>query len=609
LGNSTSSLLDSQLQDLSQEAYEFLMQLSLINHLPTDIVERFERGRELLMQVMGKTALVSYDVHTSVYRIHYLLLDYLHARAGELAEAKRREALHIAAQWCIENNYTLEALGYLEKLGDYAAIVAQVNEMGFEIDYHEASYIAQILEQVPPEVRDQTPFLRMLYTRVLMSLGDLARSREVVDRYIVEMEARELTQVEARELCGLYINLGFHGILSCTESRDYNFAHFFERASHWYEISGQMLRDQTVSAKIMPYACLIGHKDKGEPKAYINEVLKLVPFVSHILGGCLYGSEALTIAEVAFYRGEIGEAEKWAMSAHNKAKERGQDEIEFRALFYLMRIHLYHGRLARVVQVIDELDDLRGRSKSFDRSVLYEIILSWLYATLGEKDEIAGWVTSDFIIGEDEAYTMGLSDMAKMRYYLMSKEFGALASLIASRSGSSGLRRYLFGQIDVLVYEAVAAYHMKDPARAVSILEQAYELSAPNSLDMPFIELGNEMRTLASAATKQPGCKLPLVWLESIRSKAATYAKRLAAVRKDYTLQFGHEDELSLTVREKELLFDVAQGLSRTEIAMSRNLSANTVKAALKLIFEKLGAANTVDAVRIAAVRGLLPYN
>jgi LuxR family maltose regulon positive regulatory protein len=122
---------------------------------------------------------------------------------------------------------------------------------------------------------------------------------------------------------------------------------------------------------------------------------------------------------------------------------------------------------------------------------------------------------------------------------------------------------------------------------------------------MGFIQLGNHMRTLAAAALKDPDCAIPKDWLENIQKKSATYAKRAGQVRTQYILAEGI-DEITLTQKELELLRDLSHGLSRNEIADERGISVNTVKMTLQYIFEKLGAENSIDAVRIAFYKNLL---
>jgi LuxR family maltose regulon positive regulatory protein len=127
---------------------------------------------------------------------------------------------------------------------------------------------------------------------------------------------------------------------------------------------------------------------------------------------------------------------------------------------------------------------------------------------------------------------------------------------------------------------------------------------------MPFIEQGSDMRTLAASAIKygqkNANFAIPLEWLKKIQKKSATYAKNLARVIAEHENTHRAKSAVHLTVREVGILTDLSRGLSRTEIAASRDLSINTVKAALQTIYIKLGAQDGPDALRIAASLGLL---
>jgi DNA-binding NarL/FixJ family response regulator len=123
---------------------------------------------------------------------------------------------------------------------------------------------------------------------------------------------------------------------------------------------------------------------------------------------------------------------------------------------------------------------------------------------------------------------------------------------------------------------------------------------------MPFIEMGNHMRSLTGAALREKDCGIPRVWLEQIRRKSATYAKRVAHVKSLYRQEVGKGRDIQLTQKEREVLNDMSQGLSRAEIASYRGISVNTVKAMLQIIYEKIGADNSMDALRIAISKGLI---
>lgn len=61
-----------------------------------------------------------------------------------------------------------------------------------------------------------------------------------------------------------------------------------------------------------------------------------------------------------------------------------------------------------------------------------------------------------------------------------------------------------------------------------------------------------------------------------------------------------------LTAREQEVLQHVAGGLGNKEVALAIGRSAETVKAHLESIFQKLGAKDRTHAVTIALQRGII---
>jgi LuxR family maltose regulon positive regulatory protein len=154
--------------------------------------------------------------------------------------------------------------------------------------------------------------------------------------------------------------------------------------------------------------------------------------------------------------------------------------------------------------------------------------------------------------------------------------------------------------------EACIYYKTKDKEKAYNTLVEAYNTSSPNEIIMPYIELGKDMRTLSSFALKSKKENIPRTWLKEINRKSTSYTKRLAHVVTEYKKACGITNNIIFSPRESEILKDLSQGLSRTEITASRNLSINTVKMVINNVYMKLGAENLAEAIRIAAEKKLI---
>jgi LuxR family maltose regulon positive regulatory protein len=124
---------------------------------------------------------------------------------------------------------------------------------------------------------------------------------------------------------------------------------------------------------------------------------------------------------------------------------------------------------------------------------------------------------------------------------------------------------------------------------------------------MFFIELGKDMRVLAGAVLRRGTKIIPQDWLRRILNMSAGYAKRIFVIAEKYGAKQGKEaGDGKLSGREREILMGLSRGLTGKELAGDLSLSINTVKSVIKSIYNKLGAVNRADAVRIAASAKLL---
>jgi LuxR family maltose regulon positive regulatory protein len=145
---------------------------------------------------------------------------------------------------------------------------------------------------------------------------------------------------------------------------------------------------------------------------------------------------------------------------------------------------------------------------------------------------------------------------------------------------------------------------MENRRMAREKLEEAWEISRSNGFDMPFVELGDDMRLLSSEI-KYLKSQIPPEWLESLRSRAAAYGKMILAAA-DHGPEILQSGGTILLRRETAVLRALSQGLTRGEIARREGISLNAVKETIKNLYKKLGAVNRADAMRIALASGLL---
>jgi LuxR family maltose regulon positive regulatory protein len=327
------------------------------------------------------------------------------------------------------------------------------------------------------------------------------------------------------------------------------------------------------------------------------------------LGGCMAGNDDLARGELAFFQGDLSTAEQYCILAQKKARQHNQYEIENRSLFFLLRIQIYRGNVSAVKLILKEFSTQLEKTDHPSRHTCYDIATGWFYAQTGQHEKLAPWLKRVLEETDLNSLVNGLEVLVKAKYHLAEKHSAtALGTLKGCEDTYAG--QFLLGRLEMKALEAVCHYQMHDKAGAYAALKDAYELALPNGLFTPFSELGKDMRALSAAARTDGAPGIPSEWLEETNRNAASYGKKLNAVIEAFAKsprgRLSAQPAVLLSRREKELLSDLSRGFTREEIAADLDISINTVKSVIKSIYNKMGAVNRADAIRIAGSLGIL---
>ncbi|MEF3353206.1 response regulator transcription factor [Paenibacillus sp. GYB006] len=98
-----------------------------------------------------------------------------------------------------------------------------------------------------------------------------------------------------------------------------------------------------------------------------------------------------------------------------------------------------------------------------------------------------------------------------------------------------------------------------------------------------------------------------LEYLDCVMNEAAPLSRELAyEILKEVHITERKETITHLTSRERDILYEVARGLTNKEIALRYEISEYTVKNHLKNILQKLQVQNRVQLTRYAVEQGLI---
>lgn len=599
-------LMDSEIFSvISEELQNFLIKISLIEHLPLDLLKELSSDNpELISEIAKLCSFIRYDAFLNTYRIHQLFLSFLIEKQDTLSTEDKVEIYKKSAKWYADNGYNSDAITYYQKIEHYDEMLDIILIYYGNCLKDMAQFILDALNKIPPELYMKKPILQVIYVKFLLTCYKFDEANEEGLKLAKKYEALPHIEENNTILGEVYIVLGLINFFHSLTTGEYLFTEFFRLADK-YLPNGSTMIDNTFLLNRGNYSCAVSRPIKGEFDRCTDAICYAMPYVSKVMNGSGYGSEYLNLAEKYYFQKDLKNARKYAYQAIYKSQEQNQYDVECLALFYLVKIDVSKGDY---LSIVGSLDKLRALVEKYDSSLCYRILditEGWLYSVIGDLHKVAVWIRDDSGFSPNK---FGFDQLVRARCYLAEDKYYELLAFLEKQEEEYGIDVFLLGAIEKKVIKAVALYQIKEKELSFKTLQEAYNLAYPDSLIMPFIEHGNNMRTLANAAIKDKECTIPDEWLKNISIKSSTYAKKRDHIIAEYKILNSSEDTMmpDLSKRELELLTDLCHGLTREEIAVNRDLSVNTVKSMLQNIYAKLGAANIIDAVRIATMMNLV---
>jgi LuxR family maltose regulon positive regulatory protein len=617
---------DSFFSSLDKNTRKFLIKLSLSEHWPLELLGEMEGSAKDLEKI---SPLIHYDSYLNGYRIHNLLIEFLKEKQGELSPEERREMYLRSARWCLKNNLRMDAAIYYEKARDYLGLVSLYFSYPVFLPGEIASFLLDItgrlsVDDAPGDLGgddlDALLYLRhAMRAKLLITVGRLEEGAAACRRTIATFEALPSSPINARILASVYVSMGFIHIFSCLITKDYNFFPFFEKAYSYfsaYKIHTGRIVGQVI---LTPYICQVGVPAKaGEFEEYQANFGPAAALVAKISSGFLAGQDSLGWCEYYYFKGDLEAAENFARRAIIQARENRQYEAENRGLFFLLRIAVHNGNHLEIESLLRQIRTQFETENYQNGSILCDLEYGWFYVQTGNPAPVASWLRGGFDKSGVNSINRPWEILIKAKCLFAEKNYRGALDVLEQWGRDNGPRDCLLGRLEMTALEAVCNLRLDRCFRALKKLDEAWVLSAANSLDMPFIELGEDMRLLLSAAleslegnSENPPCRgtrklksqMPREWLESLRYKTAAYGKMLAACEVREPAAAG-----GIVLRPSEIMVlrALSQGLTRAEIADREGLSLYGVKEIIKNLYRKLGAVNRADAVRIAMDRGFL---
>ena len=583
----------------------FLLRLSLIEFHSSELVAVLSEGSEDLINDLNQlNDFIRFDKYMDSYYIQHLFLQFLCSKQDRLTDDEVRKTYSDAAAWCVRNNFIIDALLYYEKTEDYESIVNILFSCSIQFFINNKEHLLKIFENAPEEVFDSVQYSAAMYLLTVYCTFEWQKAVDLAERLEEKyMKLPENSEFRNRMLGLIYHYWGVTRMALATVDDHYDFDRYFEKQYN-------CLKDYKVAPACMYHhapglwTTLTGSERAGASQEFFEALTRSAYFMQNCTNGLTSGIEDLCQGELYFYHGDINYTENLFNKALTKAWEYKQYEIIHRSLFYLMRVAVCQGDEEKLDNALAEMEKLLDYSDYFVRTNVYDISIGWYYYVLNKPERVPSWLKERFV---DNVLTNSLENSGnhiRARYYYMTKNY---AGLLAYMDGQRRHSSILYERLELLTMEACIHHKMKNEEQMFRVMQEAYDAARPNGIVIPFIELGNDMRMLIEAIEKEPARhSIDNAWLKNIKQRAANYYKNQSFIISNYKRTNELGSKIVLSKRENEILHDLAEGLSRSEIAEKYDLSINTVKYHITGIYDKLGARNRSDIFRISAEYDLL---
>lgn len=533
-------------------------------------------------EVSFDNAFIRYDPQERRYYPHHILLEFIREIFENLPAGRRRQILYRAGDWCAENKRIMEAFNFYYRLGDFEKLLA-LDLMGLTAAQEESEgyigAILEIIEKCPAETKTRFPDSMLKLAFELFGAGCYEKFGQVCQELKTSIEHPDLPAKERNRLLGNLILLSSFG--------EYN---DIEKMSAGHREAHRLIQGKTTIIDINdPWTfdnasvLFMYHSKPGELEKELCHMEKCLPYYLELTGGHGSGADLLMRAEAYFFQGKTSRAEMPAYKARHTAQSERQHTVSLCAGLLLARIALFRGDGGEFSSSLRHMEHLLRENPQKPNRMTGDLAFSFLMILLHCPDQAALWLRQGEINNRrllEPAFPF--AQVVYSAYLLQKGQEKTLLALSEEFLETAGALNCITAEIYLNIYRA-AAYRrklMQEEARLS--LRKALTLAEPDSLFMPFAENFAFIDSLLSECGSH-----------SFYRKTASLAARHEKGRKTVLRTLYHNVFLKeLTGRELETAKLAARGFSNKEIGGQLNISENTVKKHLKIVFQKLNVSN-----------------
>lgn len=307
-----------------------------------------------------------------------------------------------------------------------------------------------------------------------------------------------------------------------------------------------------------------------------------IALYSKLTNGHGSGGDALFRAELAYHRGDLGRAEIYAYKAAFLAESCRQSVVRLGAALLLAQIAMHKADTMGWQYAVDSLERAIScpmRDSPFLRRLM-ELVRGSLQTELEKQRSIADWLKIGDFAGLPCAPVMSNALFVHLHYLLNEGRYFQLVGRLEAEF-PEGIPAHPFRDMLWALLLAVGYYKTGNKEKAAVFIRRALCAALPDDILFPLVSFSFLLDGLPEELIAREYPKY-LVSFSKIKGRFA-----------EGWIKLNHDiipSELpgDLTPREREVALLAAGGMRNGEIAEKLMVTENTVRAHMRVIFQKL---------------------
>ena len=521
---------------------------------------------------------IRFDSVWQRYELHSILSQLLIQKRKERGITFERECLLRAGDYCRDEGKTAEALGFYVQIKDYDRMLSlDISDMTLAtIDNVPFAELAEDIACNCPADIKKKHILSMLRIVWILHMGGMKEQCEKLMNELYQMSELQ----ENENLLGEWLLLSSYRSFPCLAEM----TAILRQAAPLFKNQCSQVIFPTDLWCFGNYSPLTEfYTTPGEADREADALESYINIYSRLTNGHGSGADVLYRAELTYQRGNLSDAEILAYKAAFIAESKQQSVVLLGAAILLAHVALHKDDIVGCERAMTSME----RAASFCRqdtlairSVL-DIIRGVLQNEFQNHMNIADWLQNADFEGRCLSPAMTNAGLFVHLGFLMNQgEFARVIGTIQAVRPEEGLLSP-YGDLFACFLMAISHVALGNRDQAAAFVEHAARKVLPDRLVSPFASYSRLLGDLADEVIARD--------YPALFEKYKTVKKRFS--QGWFTLRealFSGELPPDLTEREYEVAKLAATGLRNSEIAEKLVITESTVRAHLRVIFQKL---------------------